>query len=72
MFRFLRMIYLKECSSAVDSTKARDDKDCMTPTHSLFDPQHLAQGLAHRYLLNMHVCTYEHMYVCIPDTSNMP
>lgn len=46
----------------MDSSKVHDDKDCMTLTHSLFDPQYLVQGLAHRYLLNMHVCMYVHMY----------
>lgn len=47
----------------MDSSKVHDDKDCVTLTHPPFDPQHLAQSLAHRYLLNMHVHTYVHMHV---------
>lgn len=47
----------------MDSSKVHDGKDCVTLTHPLFDPQHLVQSLAHRYLLNMHVCTYERMYI---------
>lgn len=46
-----------------------DDKDCMTLTHSLFDPQHLVQCLAHRYLLNMHVRTYVRRYVYLMITT---